>query len=143
MVFVCLFCCLSFLHLLFVVVCFSLLLDYIFITTPTATPKLVLEDIEANANEIENEEEDDPVPSAPPLSPPTPRIYPILPENSSDLMKTPQAEQTPMQTTPTASPFPASRSDFNMQRGRRGGGVGKWTLIGPLMTILYRVTHSL
>ena len=97
--------------------CLFVLLDY-FVATPTASQKLVLEDIEVHTSD---KEEEDPVPSAPPLSPPTPRIYPILPENSSDLLKSPQVE-TPTQTTPTVSPFPVSRSDFNMQRVRGGGG---------------------
>ena len=69
--------------------------------------------------------EDDPVPSAPPLSPH--KIYPILPENS-DMMFSPEVttptptttpvQVTPMDATPTNSPFPTSRSDFNMQRVR-------------------------
>lgn len=58
------------------------------------------------------EEEEEPVPSAPPFSP---RIYPILPQNSSDILGSPQVDDvvTPTSATPTC---PASRSDFNMQR---------------------------
>ena len=61
-------------------------------------------------NKPNEDADDEPIPSAPPFSP---RIYPILPENSSDILSSPQVEEG---TTPTSGPCPASHSDFNMQR---------------------------
>lgn len=64
---------------------------------------------------------EEPVPSAPPLSTPSPKLYPVLPEDSAVLVSPKMEQDTPtLATTPIASPFPSSRSDCNMQRVSAG-----------------------
>ncbi len=75
--------------------------------SPLDTPGTGGQDIEC--------EDDDPAPSAPPISS---NIYPLLPENSSDMIITSPVGGvvTPVHTTPTSSPLPTSQSDYNMKR---------------------------
>ena len=73
---------------------------------------------------VDEEEEEEPVPSAPPLSTPSPKLYPILPTESNVLVNSPREEE-PMPThtpisTPMASPYMCSRSDCNLQRVSAG-----------------------
>ncbi len=82
--------------------------------SPLDTPGTGGQDIEC--------EDDDPAPSAPPISS---NIYPLLPENSSDMIITSPVGcvvtpvgcvVTPVHTTPTSIPLPTSQSDYNMKR---------------------------
>lgn len=67
-------------------------------------------------------EEEEPIPSAPPLSTPSPKLYPLLPNDSAVLSPHMEVDTPTPVATPIASPFPSSRSDCNLQRVCDGGG---------------------